>query len=68
MRVGDTCAKTISDIIGDGSTESVTVLTECAPTIIGSIFAASATIFSLILQSKIKTIDQPKEITIPVCS
>ena len=68
MRVRETSADTVVDIIGQGGAVTVAVLFQRATTVVGrgSTFAAYAAVFTLILQSKVQAVNQTEEVRVTV--
>ena len=53
-------------IISDRSADTVAILTQSTTTIVGHAFAAYATIFALVLNSKVQTVNQTEEVGVTV--
>lgn len=69
VRVCETSADAIIDVIGQRSTVTVAVLFQGGTTVVGrrqSAFAADAAVFTLILQSKVQAVNQTEEIRVTV--
>lgn len=66
MRVRETSADAIPNIVGQRGAEAVAVLFAPTTTVVGRAFAADATVFTLILQSKVQAVNQTEEIRVTV--
>ena len=58
VRVRETSADAIKDVISYRGTEAVAVLFLSATTVVGRAFAADAAVFTLVLQSKVQAVNQ----------
>ncbi len=66
MRVRETSADAIPNIVGQRGAEAVAVLFAPTTTVVGRAFAADAAVFTLILQSKVQAVNQTEEIRVTV--
>ena len=66
MRVRETSADAIKDVISYRSTVAVAVLFLRATTVVGRAFAADAAVFTLVLQSKVQAVNQTEEVRVTV--
>lgn len=66
VRVRETSADAIPNIVGQRGAEAVAVLFAPTTTVVGRAFAADAAVFTLILQSKVQAVNQTEEIRVTV--